>query len=87
VVHERGKTWVVYMGDSAWNQCRALLKLGVTEVVLPRQILLYGILPSPDSIAIHDVPIEVLRLSADLYAIVWRQIRLRDWSIGNRLAG
>ena len=78
MVDERGNNWVVYQDDSAWIQCRSLLKLGIAEVVLPREALLYGILPSPDSINIHDVPIEVVRLSADLYAIVWRQIRLRD---------
>ena len=78
MVDERGKNWVVYQGDSAWNQCLALLKIGVTEVVLPREALLSGTLPSTDSIVIHGVPIETVRLSADLQAIVWRQIRLRD---------
>jgi len=90
VVDERGKTWVVYKGDSAWDQCLSLLKLGIAEIVLPREALLYGALPSPDSIDIHDLPIEVVRLSADLQAIVWRQIRLRDcvhWLARERTRG
>ena len=78
MVDERGKSWVVYQGDSAWNLCLSLLKIGITEVVLPREALLSGTLPSPDSIDIHDVPIEVVRLSADVRAIVWRQLRLKD---------
>ena len=90
MVDERGKTWVVYQGDSAWNQCLSLLKIGITEVVLPREALLCGIFPSPDSIDIHEVPIEVVRLSADVRAIVWRQIRLRDcvhWLARERTCG
>ena len=90
MVDERGRSWVVYKADSAWNQCLSLLELGVTEVALPREALLSGTLPSPASIDIHDVPIEVVRLSADVRAIVWRQIRLRDcvhWLARERTCG
>jgi hypothetical protein len=78
VSDEHGKTWLIYKGDSAWNQCRFLAQSGVAEVVLPREMLLPGRFLSWCSIDIPEVPMELVRMLADVQAIVLRQIRLQD---------
>jgi hypothetical protein len=88
-VDDKAKTWVIYQGDPAWKQCRSLMKAGVAEVVLPRQTLLHGTLPALDSMTVHEVPIDVVCMSADVRAIVARQIRLKDcvqWLWLNRIS-
>ena len=75
---ERGNTWILYDGDAAWDQWQSLSKARVVEVVLPRETLLHGSLPSSDSINIPVVPLESVRISSDVQTIVHRQIRLKD---------
>jgi len=78
VADEHGKIWLIYKGDSAWNQSRFLSKIGLAEIVLPTEMLLQGTLPTPCSIDFSEVPIESVRMSADVQTIVRRQIRLKD---------
>jgi len=78
VTDEYGTIWLIYKGDSAWDQCRFLAASGVAEVVLPRETLLQGTLPSPHSVDTFDVPVESVRMSEDVEMIVQRQIRLKD---------
>lgn len=75
---ELGKTWIVYEEDPGWAPFQQLQKLGLSEVVLPRDTFLSGSLPPPDSIEIPDVPADVCRMSPDVRDIVLRSIRLKD---------
>lgn len=76
---ERGRNWIVFEGDSAWNQCESLTKLGVTQVVLPSDVFLSGQLPSHEVGApLDNVTPELLAASYDLKVVVMRLIRMRD---------
>ena len=78
VTDERGKAWVVYSVDPAWNHCRFLVRAGVGEIVLPRQTLLLGTVPQADSIDVPEISIDIVRMPVDIQAITWRLVRLRD---------
>lgn len=77
-VDERGRPWIVYEGDMAWEPCRQLQKLGVKEVVLPTDTFLYGRVPeTASSVKLDGLTAEHLTTPA-LKEIVRRTIRLDD---------
>ena len=46
VLDEFGDKWAVEKGDPAWDVCRKVLRAGLQEVVLPRDIIIHGIRPN-----------------------------------------
>lgn len=46
IFDECGEKWLVEKGDPAWDVCKKLLNVGLKGVVLPRAIILQGILPN-----------------------------------------
>lgn len=76
---ERGRSWIVYEGDTAWDQCQLLLKLGLKEVVLPSETFLSGNVPEKgSSIPLDAATPELVRQSPEIKQLVRRRLRLED---------
>ncbi len=81
VEDERARNWIVYEGDMGWQACDLLTKLGLTQVVLPSDVLLYGRLPLSEGwigAPLDSVTPDLLDVSYDLKVAVRRLIRLND---------
>jgi hypothetical protein len=75
---ERGRSWIVYEGDSAWAPCQRLLKAGVKEVVLPSVTFLSGSVPPQVASNLNGLTADMLRANPVAKPLVRRAIRLQD---------
>jgi len=75
---ERGRGWVIYENDSAWDLCSTLAKAGVAQVVLPSVTYLSGSLPEIEIKRFDNVSAASMRQFPDVATAVRRQVRLQD---------
>ena len=77
VADEFGKVWMVYEGDIAYGLCRPLIRAGIKQLVLPRDALLRGQVPTTDYPKIQATA-AVIRTFPEVKEAVQRRIRLMD---------
>lgn len=78
VADERGRSWVIYENDSAWDLCSILAKSGVSEVVLPSRTLLTGHLVDMEYQWFAATLEDSIKQFPDVATAVRRQVRLQD---------
>ena len=45
ILDEHGNKWAVEKGDPAWDVCKKISRVGLKEIVLPKEIILHGVRP------------------------------------------
>lgn len=75
---ERGRGWIVFEDDTAFPLCESLQKVGLAEVVLPRETFLTGRLTDLKLKSFDDTPVDSIREFPAVAETVRRQARLQD---------
>lgn len=75
---EFGRQWIVFDGDPAWRSCKELQHVGLTEIVLPMEVLRGGLSGCPELLPVNSMPTWRIRQSPEIRLALQLAIRLRD---------
>jgi len=76
---EKGRSWIVYEGDTAWPACSTLAKLGLRDIVLPIGTYLSGSLHLPEMVDVTGLTPEMIEIGGEpVKTLVRRVVRLKD---------